>query len=184
MSRLFSSDDQNPGASASASVFPGNSQGGSPCHPRDFQESSPAPQSEGIVLQRSAFFTVQLSQPFVTTGKTTDLTTRPLVGRATSLLLSTVRVTALLPRSDRLPASRLQPPSPVILEPKRRKSVTASTVSPSVCHEVMGPDATILVLSIFGLKLALPHSAFTLIKRLFGSSSFSAITAVSTGPDK
>ena len=95
--------------------------------------------SKASVLWCSAFFMVQLSQPYVTTGKTIALTTRAFVGRVMSLLFNTLSrfVTAFLPRSNRLLILWLQSPSTVISEPKKRKSVTASTVSPSICYEVV-----------------------------------------------
>ena len=88
-------------------------------------------------------------------------------------------VILFLPRSNCLLISWLQSPSSVILEPRKRKSVIASTFSSSVCHEVMGPDAMILVFLIFSLKPAHSLSSFTLIKRLFSSSLLSAIRVVS-----
>ena len=90
---------------------------------------------------------VQLSHPYMTTGKTIALTRRTFVGKVMSLLLNMLSrmVITFLPRSKRLLISWLQSPSAVILEPKRIKSTTVSTVSPSICHEVMGPDAMILV---------------------------------------
>ena len=104
--------------------------------------------SKASILQHSAFFTVQLSQPSVTTGKTIALTIQTFVGRVTSLLFITLYrfVIVFLPGSKRLLISWLQSPSAVILEPKKRKSGTTSTFSPSTSHEVMGPDAMILVL--------------------------------------
>ena len=88
---------------------------------------------------------VQLSYPYMTTGKTIALTRWTFVGRVMSLLFNILSrlVIAYLPRSKRLLISWLQSPSAVILEPKKIKSVTVSIVSPSVCHEVMGPDAMI-----------------------------------------
>ena len=71
-------------------------------------------------------------------------------------------------------------PSRVILETKKIKSVTASTFSPYICYEVMEPDTMILVLWVFSFKPAFPLSSFTLIRRLFGSSSLSAIRVVSS----
>ena len=103
--------------------------------------------SKASVLQCSAFFIVQLSHPYMTTGKTIALTTWTFVGKVTSLLfnmLSRVLIT-FLPRSKHLLISWLQSSSAVILEPKKIKFVTISTVSPSICHEVMGPGAMILV---------------------------------------
>ena len=92
-------------------------------------------------------FTVQLSHPFMTTGKTTALTRRTFVGKVMSLLFNMLSrlVIAFLPRSQCLLISWLQSPSAVILEPKKIKSLTVSVVSPSVCHEVMGLHAMILV---------------------------------------
>ena len=98
-------------------------------------------------LQRSAFFMVQLSHPYVTTGKTLALTRWTFVGKVMSLLpnmLSRLVIT-FLSRSKHLLISWLQSPSAVILEPRKIKSSIVSTVSPSVFHEVMGPDAMILV---------------------------------------
>ena len=94
---------------------------GSPCSPRDSQESSPPPQFKSSILRHSAFFTVQLSHPYMTTGKTTALTRRTLVGKVTSLLLNMLSrlVISFLPRSKRLLISWLQSPSAVIWEPKK-----------------------------------------------------------------
>ena len=91
---------------------------------------------------------VQLSHPYMTTGKTIDLTIQIFVDKVMSLLFNMLSrlVIAFLPRSKRLFISWLQSPSAAILEPKEIKSVTVSIVSPSICHEVMGPDATIFVL--------------------------------------
>ena len=90
------------------------------------------------VLWRSAFFMVQLSQPYLTTGNTIALTIQTIVGRVIFLPFNTLSrfVMALLPRSNHLLISWLQSPSAVVLEPKKR----ASTFSLSLCHEVMGPD--------------------------------------------
>ena len=103
--------------------------------------------SKASILQRSAFFTVQLSHPYMTTGKTIALTRRTFVGKVMSLLLNmlSMLVITFLPRSKHLLISWLQSPSAVTLEPQKIKSDTVSTVSPSVFHEVMGPDALILV---------------------------------------
>ena len=103
--------------------------------------------SKASVLWRSAFFMLQLSHLYVTTGKTTALTIWTFVSQVMSLLCNTLCrfVMAFLPRSKRLLISWLQSPSPVILEPKKIKSATVSIVSPSICHEVMGLDPTILV---------------------------------------
>ena len=103
--------------------------------------------SNASILQGTAFFTVQLSHPYMTTGKTIALTRRTLVCKVMSLLLNMLSrlVITFLPRSKHLLISWLQSSSTVILEPKKIKSDTVSTVSPSISHEVMGPDAMILV---------------------------------------
>ena len=99
------------------------------------------------ILWRSAFLIVQFSHPYMTTGKTTALTRWTIVGKVMSLLFNMLSnlVITFLPRSKRLLISWLQSPSEVILEPPKIKSDTVPTVSPSICHEVMGPDAMILV---------------------------------------
>ena len=96
--------------------------------------------SKTSILRHSAFFTVQLSHPYMTTGKTIALTRRTFVGKVMSLLLNMLSrlVISLLPRSKHLLISWLQSPSPVILEPPKIKSDTVSTVSPSISHGVMG----------------------------------------------
>ena len=103
--------------------------------------------SKASVLRHSAFFTVQLSHPYVTTGKTIALTRQTFVGKVMSLLLYMLSrlVITFLPRKKHLLISWLQSPSAVILEPRKIKSDTISTVYPSISHEVMGPDAMILV---------------------------------------
>ena len=103
--------------------------------------------SKASILQRSTFFIVQLSHPYMTTGKTIALMRWTFVGKVLSLLFNMLSslVITFLPESRRLLISWLQSPSAVILEPKRIKSVTVSIVSPPVRHEVMGPDAMILV---------------------------------------
>ena len=100
--------------------------------------------SKASILQHSAFFIVQLSHPYMTTGKTIALTKQTFVDKVMSLLfnmLSRLVITSL-PRSKRLLISWLQSQSAVILEPPKIKSATVST---SICHQVMGPDAIILV---------------------------------------
>ena len=103
--------------------------------------------SKASIFWHSAFFTVQLSHPHMTTGKTIALTRQTFVGKLVSLLFNMLSrlVITFLPRSKRLLISWLQAPSAVILEPRKIKSTTVSTVSPSVCHEVMGTDAMIFV---------------------------------------
>ena len=102
--------------------------------------------SKASILQRSAFFIVQLSHPYMTTGKTIALTRWTFVDKVISLLFNMLSrlVITLLPRSKHLLISWLQSPSAVILEPRKIKSATVSTVFPSICHEAMGPDAVIL----------------------------------------
>ena len=103
--------------------------------------------SKASILRHSAFFIVQLSHPYVTTGEIIALTRDTFVNKVMSLffnMLSSLVIT-FLPRSKRLLISWLQSPSSVILEPKKIKSATVYTVSPSICHEVMGPDALFLV---------------------------------------
>ena len=103
--------------------------------------------SKASILRHSAFFTVQLSHPYRTIGKTIALTRWTLVDKVMSLLFNMVSrfVIAFLPRRKHLLISWLQSPSAMILEPKKIKSVTVFTVSPSIHHEVMGPDAMIFV---------------------------------------
>ena len=171
--------------------------------------------SEASILWRSAFFIVQLSYPYMTTGKNIALTIWTFVGKEASLLFSMMSklVMIFLPRSKCLLISWLQSPSAVILEPPKMKSATVSTVSPSISHEVMGSDAMILVFWMLSLKPALlfhsllslfichevmgldamvvvfwmlsfkptfSFSSVTFIKRLFSSSSLSAIRVVSS----
>ena len=93
--------------------------------------------SKASILRHSAFFIVQLSHPYMTTGKTMPLTRQTFVCKVMSPLLNMLPrlVITFLPRSKRLLISWLQPPSAVILEPPKIKSATVSTVSPSICHE-------------------------------------------------
>ena len=102
---------------------------------------------KGSILQCSAFFMVQLSHPYMTSGKTMALTRWTFVNKVKSLLFNTLLrfVMAFLPRTQCRLISCLQSLSVVILEPKKIKSVTVSTFSPSICHEVMGLDAMVLV---------------------------------------
>ena len=103
--------------------------------------------SKASILQCSAFFIVQHSHPYMTTRKTIALTRQTFVGKIMSLLFDMLSrlVITFLPRSKRLLISWLQSPSAVILEPRKIKSDTVSTVYPSIFPEVMGPDAMILV---------------------------------------
>ena len=103
--------------------------------------------SKASILQCSAFFIIQLTHPYMTPGKTIALTGWTFVGKVMSLLLNMLSrlVITFLPRSKHLLISWLQSPFAVILEPPKIKSVTVSIVSPSIYHEVMGPDAMISV---------------------------------------
>ena len=125
--------------------------------------------SKASILLHSAFFIIQLSYPYVITGKTKALTRWTFAGKAMSLLFNMLSklVITFLSRSKHLLISSLRSPSAVILEPPKIKSVAVSIVSPSICHEVMGPDA-------MSFKPTFSLSSFTFIKRLF-SSSLSAI---------
>ena len=137
--------------------------------------------SKASILQRSAFFIVQLSYPYMTTGKTIALTRWTFVGKVMSLLLnmlSRLIREAFLPRNKHLLISWLQSPSAVILEPPKIKSLTVSMVYPSNCHEEMWPDTRILVFWMLNFKPIFSVSSFTFIKRLFSSSSLSAIRVV------
>ena len=102
--------------------------------------------SKASILWRSAFFIVQFSHPYMTTGKTIALTTRIFVGNVSAFNKLSRLVIVFLPRSKHLLISWLQSPSAVILEPKKIQSVSVSIVSQSICLEMMGPDAMIFVL--------------------------------------
>ena len=116
--------------------------------------------SKASILWHSAFFIVQPSHPYMTTGKTIASTRWTFVGKVILLfnMLSRFAIT-FLPRSKRLLISWLQSPTAVILEPRKIKSATVSNVSPSICHEVMGPDAMILVFWMLSFK----PTVFTLL---------------------
>ena len=166
MNCLFASG--GPSIGASASVFPMNIQDWIPL--RVFSNSSKA-----SVLCCLAFFMVQLSHLYMMTGITIALTISNFVGKMMSLLLNMLSrfIIIFLPRSKYLLISWLQ----LLLqwlEIKKIKSDTVSTVSPCICHEVMGPDTIILVSWMLSFKQAFSLSSFTFIKRLF--SSFSLYT--------
>ena len=179
--QLFTWGGQSAGVSALASVLPMNTQDWSPLE----WTGCISLQSKGLTLKSllqhhsskasilwcSAFFTVQLSYPYMTTGKTIALTRWTFGGKVMSLLLNTLSmlVVTLLPRSKRLLISWLQSPSAVILEPQKIKS---DTVSPSISYEVMGPDTMILVFCVSSFKPTFSLSSFTFIKRLSSSSPF------------
>ena len=153
--RVFSNESTLPMRwpkywSFSFSICPSNEHPGlvvSTCSPRDSQESSPTPQFKNINSLVLSYFTVQLSHPYMTTGKTIVLIRWTFVDKIMSQLFNMLSrlVITFLPRSKHHLISWLQSPSAVILEPKKLKSDTVSTVSPSLSHEVMGPDAMIFV---------------------------------------
>ena len=155
MCQFFTSSGQSIGVSASVSVLPMNTQDQS--FRMDWLDLLAVQGTLKSLLQHhslktsilrcSVFFIVQLSHPYMTTGKTIALTRQIFVGKVMSLLLNMLSrlVITFLPRSKCLFISWLQSPSAVILEPPKIKSATVSTVSPSTCHQVMGPDAMIFV---------------------------------------
>ena len=130
--------------------------------------------SKSSILWRSAFFIVQLSHPY--------MTRQTFVGKIMSLLFNMLfrLVTTFLPRSKCLLISWLHAPSALILDPRKINPVTVSTVSPSICHEVMGPNVMILVFWMLSFKPTFSLFSFTFIKRLFSPSSLSAIRVVSS----
>ena len=149
MSQFFSSGGQNIGASVS--VLPMNIQDWFPLQllglisllSKGTLKSLLQHHSlKASILWCSAFFMVQLSHPYMTTGKIIALTRWTFVSKIMSLLFNSLSrfVIAFLPRSKCLLISWLQSPPTLILEPKKIKSVTVSTVSPSICHEVIGPE--------------------------------------------
>ena len=117
---------------------------------------------------------VHFSHPYMTVGKTIALTRQTFVGKVMSLIFNMLSrfVIAFLLKSECLLISWLQSPSTVILETKKIKSVTVSTFSPSICHEVMGLDAMIFIFWILSFKPAFSLSSFTFIKRLLVSLCF------------
>ena len=143
--------------SFSFNISPSNEQPGLICFQMDWLELLAIqgtlksllqhPTSKASIFRCSAFFTAQLSHPYMTTGKTIALTRWTFVDKVMSLLFNMLPrlVITFLPRSKHLLISWLQSPSAVILETRKIKSTTVSTISPSFSHEVMGPDAMILV---------------------------------------
>ena len=175
MSQLFASGGQSIGVPAPASVLPMFIQDWFPLgltglislqskgHSSLFQFHS----SKASVLQHSAFFMVQLSLLYMNVGKTIALTRRTFVGKVMSLLFNMLSrfVTAFLPRRKCLLISWLRSASAVILETKKIKLLTVSIVSPSICHEVMGPDAMILVFWVLNFLSQLFHSPLSSLSR-------------------
>ena len=131
------------------------------------------------ILQCSAFFMVQLSHPYMTTEKAIALTRWTFVGKLMSLRFNTLSrfVIAFLPRSKHLLILCCSHHLQMILEPKKIKSVV---VSPSICHEVVGPDAMIFISWMLKFKQAVSLSSFTFIKRLFSSSLLSPLRVMSS----
>ena len=188
MNQFFTSGGQNIAVSASASVLPMNIQNWFPLGwtrwislqykglSRVFSYTTV--QKLISILHLSAFFIFQISHPYLTTGKTIALTRWTFIDKVMSLLFNMLftLVITFLPRSKHLLISWLQSPSAVILEPRKIKS---ATVSPSICHEVMGSDAMILVFWISSFKPTFSLS-FTFIKRILSSFLLSAIRVVSS----
>ena len=153
---------------------------GSPCSPRGSQELSPTLQFKSI---NSSVFSL-LYSPTLTFihdyWKNHNFDWTDFVGKVMSLFFNMLSVLVItFPRSKCLLISWLQSPSAVIVESQKIKSVTVSTVSPSICHELMGPGAVILVFWMLSFKPVFSLFYFTFIKRLF-SSSLSAIRVVSS----
>ena len=154
--------------------------------PRDSQESSPASQFERISSLVLSFVCGPALTSVMSTGKTIALTVWTFVSKVVVLLSNMLFrfVIAFLPRSQRLIISWLQSPSAVIFGVQEKKSVTASAFSPSICHEVMRPDAMILVFWMLSFNPAFSLSSFTFTKRPFSSSSLSASRVVSSAYPK
>ena len=182
MSQLFAWGGQSIGVSALASVFPKNRSplewtGWISLQSKGLSSLLQHHSSKATILQCLAFFTVQLSHPYMTTGKTIALTRWTFVGKLMSLLLNILSrlVITFLPRSKWLLISWLQSPSVWFWSPKN-----SPTVSQTIYNEVMGPDAMILVFWMLSFKPTFSLSSFTVINRLFSSSSFPAIRVVSS----
>ena len=180
MNWLFPSGSQSIGASASVLVLTRNIQGWFPSGLTGLislpskglsRVYSSTTVVKASVLQCSAFFIVQLSHLYTTTGKTIVLTRRTFVGKVISLLFNMLSrlVIAFLPRSKHLLISWLWSLPAVILKPNKIKSVIVFIASLSICHEVMGPDVMILVFLNVEFKPSFSVSTFTFIKRLNSS---------------
>jgi len=162
ISQFFASVGQSTRALASASVLPMNIQDWFPLGwtggilaVQGILKSLPQHySSKPSILWCSAFFMLQLLHPYMITGKTITLTIWSFVGKVMSLLFNTLSrfVLFFLPRSMCLLIAWLQTPYSVIFEPKKINSVTVSIVSPSICHEVMGPDAMIFIFYCWDLS--------------------------------
>ena len=191
MSQFFTSGGQRTGVSASASVLPMNIQDWFPFGWTgliSLQSKGLSRVFSNTTVQKHQFFGAQLSlySPTPTSihdyWKNHNLTRWTFVGKVMSLFFNMLYrlVIAFLPRNKRLLISWLQLPSAVILEPPKIKSDTVSTDSPSISHEVMGPNAMILVFWTLSFKPTFSLSSFTFIRRLLSSSSLSAIRVVSS----
>ena len=193
MSHLFAAGGQSIGASASASVLPMSIQDWFPLGltglisllSKRLKSLLQHCKLKASILQCSGFFMDLLAHPYRTTGKSTlssILTLWTFVVKLMSLLFNMMSrfVTAFLSRSKHLLISWLQSLSRVILKHKKIKSLTTSTFPPSICHEVMGLDVMIFAFWMLSFKPAFSLSSFTFIKRLFSSSSLSAISVVSS----
>ena len=159
MSQLFASGGQNIGTAASASVLSINIQDWFPLGLTDLislPSKGLSRVSSNTTVQKYQFFgvIVQLSHPYMTTAKTIALTRWTFVGKVMSLLFNMPSrlIITFLPRSKCFIISWLKSPSARILEPPKIKSLTVSIVSPSIWHEVMGPDATIFVFWMLSFK--------------------------------
>ena len=179
MSQLFTSDGQNIGASALASVLPKNIQDWFPLRLTgliSLQSKGLSGVFSSTMVWKNRFFHTLpslWSNFHIHTWLLEKTIALTFVRKVMSLLFNMLSsfVIDFLPRSKCLLISWLQSPSIVILEPRKIKSVTVSIISPSICHEVMGPNAMILVYWMLSFKPAFSLSSFTLIKRLFQSVS-------------
>ena len=185
MSQLFASGGQSIGASASESVLPMNILGWFPLRlsglisllsKRLFKSLLQHHNWKASILHCSAFFMVQLSNPYMTTGKTITLTRWTFVGKMMPLLFNTLSrfFIAFLQRNKHF-LIMVQSPSAVILEPEKIESATVPIFSWSISHEMMRLYAMILLFGMLSFKPTLSLSPLTLIKRLFSSSLLSAI---------
>ena len=181
MSQFFAWGGQRIGISALASVLPMNIQdwfllawtGWISLQSKGLSRVFSSQNLKASTLRQSAILMVQLSHLHMTSWKTIGLTTQTLAAKMMFLLFNMLPrfVIAFLPRIKCLLISWLQLLSAVIFQPKKRKSVTTSTFSPSICHEVMGPDAMIFVFWMLNFKPAF-HSPLSPLKRLFNSCGF------------
>ena len=189
MSQFFALGGQSNGVSASASVLPVSIQDWFPLGLTGLtflQSNGLSRVFSNTTVLKHQFLDAQLSlwpnsHIHNDYWETTALIRQTFVDKVTSLLFNMLSrlVIAFLPRSKHLLILWLQSPSAVILEPKKIKSLTVFIVSPTVCHKMMGLDAMLSVFWMLSFKPAFSLFSFIFIKRLFGSSSFSAIIVVS-----